>query len=171
MGKRFRLSIFSQWSVHRNSQSNKSGTHFVVSKKSWSNGSLNTWQRFAISNFSQLIMLVFKPIIGIFSIVICPRTAYIFITREGERHLIILSILQEKTCNNRAQTYCTYQTFQSHHWRWHCCLDSGLATWLILRQWLGLKAVELPYLKLRRGILRWRIKRNNISVVHVVYSC
>ena len=41
-------------------------------------------------------MLVFKPIIGIFSIVIVPRTAYIFITLEGERHLIILSILQEK---------------------------------------------------------------------------
>ncbi len=41
-------------------------------------------------------MLVFKPIVGIFSIVICPRTAYSFITREGERHLFILSVLQEK---------------------------------------------------------------------------
>jgi len=41
-------------------------------------------------------MLVFKSIVGVFAIVICPRTAYSFITRKGERHLFILSVLQKK---------------------------------------------------------------------------
>ncbi len=41
-------------------------------------------------------MLVLKPIVGIFAIVICPRTAYSFIMREGARHLLILSVLQGK---------------------------------------------------------------------------
>ena len=41
-------------------------------------------------------MLVLKSIVGIFAIVICPRTAYSFIMQEGERHLLILSVLQAK---------------------------------------------------------------------------
>jgi len=41
-------------------------------------------------------MLVFKSIVGVFAIVICPRTAYSFIMHEGERHLLILTVLQDK---------------------------------------------------------------------------
>jgi len=41
-------------------------------------------------------MLVFKSIVGIFAIVICPRTACSFVMCEGEWHLLILSVLQDK---------------------------------------------------------------------------